>query len=87
VLPHALYRSLSISKFFCKRCVCGGICYEFTRYFWGEGGGGEVRYEFITDLLGAGTGAFPHSAAIRSYEVKLYVCGCVVCCGAGVKYT
>jgi hypothetical protein len=27
----------------------GGIHYKFTSFFWGEGGVGAVRYEFITN--------------------------------------
>jgi hypothetical protein len=55
VLSCASYRSLSISKLFCKvgggGVGCEGNRFEFTRYFWvEEGEGGEVRYEFITDL-------------------------------------
>ncbi len=42
VLPYAPYRSLLISKLFCKDGGggCGGIHYDFRRYFWGGGGGG-----------------------------------------------
>jgi hypothetical protein len=39
------------------RLGCEGNRFEFTRYFWvEEGEGGEVRYEFITDLQEAGSG-------------------------------
>ncbi len=66
MLPYAPYRSLSISKLFCKDGGggCGGIRYEFRRYSKVREGGRGALW-IIKDLLGTGTGVlWIHNAPV-----------------------